>query len=160
MYRKSDVCHAIRNGDIIFYNDGHLLGVLAYKLSTNILVGLKNNRVLSLREKNFNVLLSKQRVKIENAFGLLKGRFRRLKMLETVRVELIPLIIVCSCIMHNICILKGDLIDNLINMQDEVNQERNNNPHNLMDIDEERENHDAIRKRNNIVNNLPVIIKH
>jgi hypothetical protein len=56
-----------------------LIDELAYKLSSTLMVGFKNHGNLTLRQKNFNVILSKSRVTIERAYALLKGRFRRLK---------------------------------------------------------------------------------
>lgn len=77
---------------------------MAYKLSNFLMVGFKHNRPLSQREKNFNLTLNKCRVTIEHAFALLKGRFRRLKLLETQKLDLIALLIVSACILHNVCI--------------------------------------------------------
>lgn len=86
LFRKSDLYVNIKNLSIDFYEDSHIIGDLAYKLSTYLLVGFKNIERLNNREKYFNNKLSQCRVVIENAFGLLKGRFRRLKYLETVRL--------------------------------------------------------------------------
>jgi hypothetical protein len=67
------------NYEVVCYDDAHLIGDLAYKLSSTLMVGFKNHGNLTLRQKNFNVILSKSRVTIERAYALLKGRFRRLK---------------------------------------------------------------------------------
>lgn len=91
-----------------------MIGDLAYKLSRYLLVDFKNIGPMTVRQKNFNYKLSQCRVVIENVFGYLKGRFRRLKYLETIRTDLIALLIVAGCIMHNLCILKGDLPEELI----------------------------------------------
>jgi hypothetical protein len=99
-------------------------------------------------------------VTIEIAFALLKGRFRRLKMLETVRLDFISLLIVSGCILHNICILKGDLLEDIINIQEEFREEILNNPRNLLDVDPEQEDNNARRKRYDIVNSLPVRLRH
>lgn len=88
-----------------FFNNSHLVGDLAYKLDSNLMVGFKDHGHLTVRQKNFNVILNKVRVKIENAFALLKGRFRRLKLLETVRLDLTVLLIMSTCILHNIPML-------------------------------------------------------
>lgn len=73
LFRKSDLYARIKNRLIDFYEDSHLVGDLAYKLSTYLLVAFKNVDRLSNREKSFNNKLSQCRVVIENAFGLLKG---------------------------------------------------------------------------------------
>ncbi|KAJ8930622.1 hypothetical protein NQ314_016537 [Rhamnusium bicolor] len=77
LYRRSELYLAIQTQQIRFFDGTHLVGDLAYKLHTNLMVGFKDNGHLTLRQKNFNVILSKIRVKIENAFALLKGKFRR-----------------------------------------------------------------------------------
>jgi hypothetical protein len=158
LYKRSDLYSGMRNGKIIFYDNNHLIGDLAYKLETNLLVGFKNNGNITLREKNFNYILNKSRVTIENCFALLKGRFRRLKMLETVRLDLIPLLIVTGCILHNICILRGDLLEHIINIEEELQEEIMNNPRNLRDIGPEQEDNNARIKRYDI-NSLPVRLR-
>ena len=56
----------------------------------------------------FNAVLSKYRSSIERAFALLKGRFRRLKYLYMVRLDLIPSAIIAACVLHNICLNYND----------------------------------------------------
>lgn len=55
----------------------------------------------------FNRLLSGTRVVIEQAFGRLKGMFRRLKYLHVLNLTYSRFIIFTSCILHNIS-LKED----------------------------------------------------
>lgn len=155
LYKKSDLYGKIRNRERIFYGNTHLIGDLAYKLSSTLLVGYKNYGNLTEREKNFNVRLNKARVCIENTFALLKGRFRRLKLVETVRMDLIALLIVSSCILHNVCILNGDILDGAVNVEEELQEEQQQNPNNILDIDDEAETRVAQRKRQNILNHLP-----
>lgn len=133
MFLRSEVSN---KGAESFPDDSHLIGDLAYKLTEKMLVGFKNNGRLTPREKNFNYVISKVRVKIENTFATLKGRFRRLKYMETVRPELTCLLVVAACLLHNLCILGGDLPDNIadINLEAERYNEMQNNPNNRLDI--------------------------
>lgn len=108
VFQKSDLFTPIANGTIQFPHGSHLLDDLAYRLSTYLLVGFKNAGQLTPQQQNFNHKLSQLRASIENAFGLLKGRFRRLKFVETVRLDLIVLLTITACILHNECILEGD----------------------------------------------------
>ena len=71
----------------------------------------RDNGHLTERQKNFNVVLSSTRVVIEQAFGLLKGRFRRLKYLDMSDLTLVSHVITTACILHNICIDNNDEID-------------------------------------------------
>lgn len=160
LFRRSDLYNRIRTQQIPFFDDSHLIGDLAYKLAVYLLVGFKNNGHLTDRQKNFNVFLNKSRVRIEHAFGLLKGRFRRLKLLETVRVDLTSLLIVSACILHNICILRGDYLEDFIDLEAEAQEARIYNPHNEIDfVEEQQQVLDAINKRNDIVNALPLRIR-
>ncbi|KAJ8949672.1 hypothetical protein NQ314_008133 [Rhamnusium bicolor] len=58
------------------------------------------------------------------------------------------------------CILNGDLLQDLIDVDEERRQENANNPYNFEDMDEEHIENDAIRKRNNIVNHVPIILRN
>jgi len=51
----------------------------------------------------FNTILGSSRVVIEQAFGSLKGRFRRLKGIETLCVEAVSETVIAACIIHNMC---------------------------------------------------------
>nr|XP_015839411.1 PREDICTED: uncharacterized protein LOC103312416 [Tribolium castaneum] len=100
LYRRSV---QIQNGNIMFHGDNYMLIELTYKLSTRLIVPFKNNSLLTARQRQFNKFHSSKRVKIENAFALLKERFRRLKLMETIRMDLLVLLIVTGCILHNAC---------------------------------------------------------
>lgn len=140
-----------------FPDDTHLVGDLAYKLTERMLVAFKNNGRLTPREIHFNQTLSKARVKIENTFALLKGRFRRLKYMETVRPELTCLLVAAACLLHNLCLLAGDMPHNILDVDLDAEQQNEiyNNPNNNLDIYmPQNENHRAQIKRNDIMNTL------
>jgi hypothetical protein len=59
------------------------------------MVSFKNFGNLTPRQMRYNTKLSKTRVAI--AFAYLKGRFRRLKFMETIRLDLIALCIGNGC---------------------------------------------------------------
>lgn len=83
-----------------------------------------------------------------------KGRFRRLKLMETVRLDLIPMQIMSACILHDICIFENDIID--FDIESELWEE------NTMDIQVIEDYHESerngIEKRNDIANVLPLQI--
>ncbi|KAF2880619.1 hypothetical protein ILUMI_25559 [Ignelater luminosus] len=131
----------------------------AYPLATYLMVPYKDNGNLTPREKNFNLILSKSRAVIENAYALLKGRFRRLKYIETVRMEFIVLLVMSATILHNLCILCDDKVEELFSMEKEILEERETAP--VVNACEEirnRGNAAAIQKRRDIENSLPLII--
>jgi len=58
--------------------------------------------ILTIKKKAFNMALSSTRIIVEHAFGRLKNRWRRLKSMD-INLDLVPRIILCACLLHNIC---------------------------------------------------------
>lgn len=75
---------------------------------------------MSAAEKKFNYHHSQTRIYIENAFGLLKGRFRRLQNFENNNIEFIVRAIVAACTLHNLCQDYDDM--HIEEYQDPVNR--------------------------------------
>lgn len=98
LFMKSDLYQRINDGLADIPTGMHIIGDLAYKLSPKMLAGFKDIAGLDRHQKNYNYKLSQCRVVIEHAFAYLKGRFRRLKSLETIRFDLIALLIISGCI--------------------------------------------------------------
>lgn len=78
LFLKSDLYGRICRDEIEFSNNSHLIGDLAYKLTSYCMVGFKNTGFLTERQQTFNFKLSQQQVIIENAFALLKVDAERL----------------------------------------------------------------------------------
>ncbi|KAK5648377.1 hypothetical protein RI129_003269 [Pyrocoelia pectoralis] len=154
LYQKFDLAERITTRSVTFYNNGYLIGDLAYKLSI-IIAGFKNFGNITRREVNFNKKLNLCRVEIENAFALLKGRFRRLKFMETVRLDFISLFIITSTILHHVFILNDDLPHDIVNLNDEVREVRRNDV-NDVGVNNEGVDNNAEQKRRNILYNLPL----
>ena len=85
----------------------HILGDSAFPLSDHVMVPFKDYGCLSARELIFNKKLSKTRVVIENTFGILKSRFRKLHYVDC-DIMHIPDVITACCVLHNMCMLEGD----------------------------------------------------
>lgn len=62
-------------------------------------------------QKKFNKVISSARQVVERAFGLLKGRFRRLREITSHDHSAIVGIIVCGCILHNLTIINHEDIE-------------------------------------------------
>lgn len=93
LYKElSDLCHP----------NYYLLGDSAYTPSFNLISPFKDFGSLSTKEIMFNKELGKARVCVENAFALLKGRWRRLQHFENLKIELIINCIGACCVLHNI----------------------------------------------------------
>ena len=124
----------------------HLLGDGAYPLSGNLLTPYRDNGHLNRAQKNYNTCLSSTRVLIENAFGTIKNRFRRLKCIELKDITYIVKTIVSACIIHNLCILNQD------EMPDEEDDQENCDDGNVnLDVNA---NAQGIMKRQIITQNL------
>jgi DDE superfamily endonuclease len=139
-----------------FPNNTHLVGDAAYPLKKWIMVPYRDNGHLTRAQKQYNTKLSATRVVIERAFALLKGRFRRLKMLDMNRTDLIPQCITACCVLHNLCLNLGD--DSPDDMTDDGSSSSNNQMNNDTvddDLFTERQNNSlATQKRIDITNAL------
>ncbi|KAL5022810.1 hypothetical protein ScPMuIL_001965 [Solemya velum] len=82
----------------------HLLGNSAYRLTQYMMVPFRDNGHLTDDEKKFNKFHSSTRVTIERCFGLLKGKFRRLKYLDMLLLPDMSYVLLAACVLHNIII--------------------------------------------------------
>nr|CAI5841833.1 unnamed protein product [Callosobruchus analis] len=90
--------------------DYRLLGDAAYPLSMYLMVPFKDKGRLTKQQKKFNKKLSSTRIVIEQAYGQLFGRFRRLKLLDIKKISYAKYYIMFACILHNVCIRGKDMI--------------------------------------------------
>lgn len=110
VYRNSPLSHRLR----VLCGVNHIVADGAYPLTGNLLTPYRNNGHLTNQQQSYNTALSGTRVLIENAFGMLKNRFRRLQCIDMIDIEYIVKTITVACILHNLCILnKDDLPDEL-----------------------------------------------
>ena len=107
--KSTSLYKSIQNGDPNYFPSPqyHIVGDSAFGVQKHLIVPFKNSGNLSQTQILFNNKLSKARVNIENAFGFLKGRFRRLKHVEA-DIARIPKIIKACCVLHNISITQPD----------------------------------------------------
>ena len=81
----------------------------------------RDNGHLTADQTKYNKYHSSTRMVIERAFGQLKGRYRRLKYLD-VEVTNVPLIVMAACLLHNLCIIHEDDVEEFIEgVEKEVN---------------------------------------
>lgn len=89
----------------------HIIGDAAYPISINLLTPY-NGKLIPV-QANFNNRFCKARVTIENAFGLLKCRFRQLTRLDMWSVISMSKFIISCCVLHNLCIEENDIFEYL-----------------------------------------------
>lgn len=109
-----------------------ILGDGAYPLCDWLVEPFSQDHRLDEAEQKFNKSLSSARVVVEQAFGLLKARWRcLLKRLDN-KVENVSKIIITCCVLHNMCQRNEDafadeaLIQNVIDRERRQQQRRNN----------------------------------
>ncbi|XP_036340226.1 putative nuclease HARBI1 [Rhagoletis pomonella] len=87
----------------LFPNESFILGDSAYPSTSWLVPPYKDYGNLSVSQRNFNKVHSSTRIVVENAFGLLKTRFRRLlHFTEQTNLCFVVNLIVSACILHNI----------------------------------------------------------
>ncbi|KAF0706204.1 protein ALP1-like, partial [Aphis craccivora] len=101
----------LNNPQEMVTKDVHILGDSAFPLLLSLIVPYKAVHILSEKEKLFNKRLSSTCIVIEQAFGLLLGRFRRLKSLEAKSIRLMSLTVTGACILHNLVLKNNDLME-------------------------------------------------
>lgn len=92
-------------------NSYHIIGDSAFPLKPWLIPPYKKprNGQLSRSQKRFNKKFTQTRIPVEHAFGDLKNRFRRCQDVKAT-IEHAVDIVVSSCVLHNICIQKGDIL--------------------------------------------------
>lgn len=126
------------------HDSQHVLGDSACPLSPFLMKPYRDNGHLTVQQTTFNRKMSSVRSLIEQTFGKLRCKFRRLKYLEMSKTTLIPLVVTAACVLHNFIIQNDGIIEEMINIdQENINLEDENEY--LLDLapDERRNNNIA-----------------
>jgi len=153
VFRQSELFAQLNRADNpLLPPNMHLLGDSAYPLMKNLMTPFRDNGHLTIEQNNYNVKLSTIRSIIERAFGILKGKFRRLKYLDIYDPNLGNTIIAVACVIHNFLIDRHEVdfqyevpIEEAMPIEEAIPNDNRNIP------DEDLL---AVAKRNRIVTNL------
>ena len=104
------------SGSILCGND-HLLGDCAYPNLPWLLVPFRDDGRLTPDQVNYNKVHASIRSTVERAFGLLKGRFTRLRYINQRNNATIVHTIVTACVLHNLCIIHQDDVETVLEAQ-------------------------------------------
>ena len=85
-----------------------LIGDSAYPLHTWLMKPFPHNGNLTREQKPYNYRIFRARIVVENAYGRLKARWRRLMKRNDIHTNHIPNIIAAACILHNMCEVHGE----------------------------------------------------
>ena len=86
----------------------YIIGGSAYPLLAKLMKPFPQNSNLTTEQRQYNYRICRAPVVVENCFGHLKARWRRLlKRLDT-DVDNIPNIITACCVLHNMCEVLGE----------------------------------------------------
>ena len=107
----------------------------------------------------YNNKHARTRQPIERAFGLLNGRWRRLKYVEMDDVEDIPSVVSAACVLHNFCLIIDDgTIEDFFDDDDGDDNDDDDNDDDDNDDDDQFPfpvpRPQAVAKRNQMVNFL------
>lgn len=100
----------------------HLIGDSAFALKEWIMTPYRLVAGIIRAQKRHNYKLSADRIAIEHAFGLVKGRWRRLTFINTYSLAKAVEIANAAFVLHNFCYLSGDMWDEIIEV-DHVKQQ-------------------------------------
>lgn len=144
--RNSQLYQKAEQGQLIG-PEKFLVGDSAYPLKAWLTAPFKNYPNLSPQQRLFNRKITSIRQVVERAIGHMKGRFRRLKNVHLYDVEAACKIIFAGCILHNLCILSGDEVEEFIEIPED-DDHPNNYPPVYRNAD------DGIQLRDRLVNQL------
>lgn len=117
VWKNSPIYEKLAENESTLPPSCHILGDNSYPLDLFLMVPFKDDGCLSDCEQHFNDELLLTRVLINQAFSILKGRFRRLKFLDMTLIHKISSVVMAACVLHNICI---DNKDTTAEREDEV----------------------------------------
>lgn len=89
------------NPERLLGKDGHLVGDSAYILAHYMMTPFRDNGHLLDEQTHYNYIHASIRKSIERTFGLLKGKWRSLKALESTNLLYVQDHVVACCVLHN-----------------------------------------------------------
>ena len=119
VYRNSPLYNAMQAGGID--GDKFIIGDSAYPLSNHMVVPFRDNGHLTVDQRQYNTIVSSQRQAVERVFGHVKGRFRQLQIIESTDVAYICQMITAAFVLHNLCVIADDNIQEYLHMEDDPN---------------------------------------
>lgn len=148
VFRNSPIYqHLINERNPLLLPEEHIIGDSAYPLMMNVMTPFRDTGHLTNAQSRYNTKLSSIRSVIERTFGLLKGKFRRLKYMDITDFNLGKKMIAAACVLHNF--IQDNIDYNDIDDGVEEIERAQNNAENIEN--EECPQMIAVQKRENIM---------
>ncbi|XP_046964809.1 protein ALP1-like [Vanessa cardui] len=111
--KKSPLYHtATQNRNALFPHNTFLVGHSGYPSLPWLVPPFRENKRLTIEQREFNALHAATRKLSDKAFTTLKNRFRRVKLFTVYRnIAFITDTIVAACILHNYCLKENDHLE-------------------------------------------------
>ncbi|XP_054743410.1 uncharacterized protein LOC129248028 [Anastrepha obliqua] len=116
VWRSSPVFNGITSGQLQLAPGAIILGDSAYPISKSVMAPYRDNGHLTREEKKFNTRLSSTRVFIEQAFGILKKKFKILNHIDISSLKGISDVILACAILHNFILRKDNPLEHIDEM--------------------------------------------
>ncbi|KAK9696185.1 DDE superfamily endonuclease [Popillia japonica] len=120
LLRQYKLFEEIETGRQLLYNKYHLLGGSAYPVLNWLIPPYKDNGLLTEQQRLFNFKHSATRIVVEHGFGVLNGRFRRLREFQNDSLSFIVHSVVAAWVLHNICISRNIEDNNVIEYMEDL----------------------------------------
>jgi hypothetical protein len=101
VFSRSPIYSFLKSPNTNLNPNWHILGDSAYPLEEFLMKPYRDNGNLNAVQRNFNISLSSVRVRVENAFGLLRAKWRRLRFIELKNLSNAKYIVISACCLHN-----------------------------------------------------------
>ncbi|KAJ8927291.1 hypothetical protein NQ314_020260 [Rhamnusium bicolor] len=130
----------------------HIIGEAAYPLKTYLMTPFSDTGYLDHSQTTYNVCFSYVQSITKRVFASLEEKFRRLKCLDVVDLELANNIITAACVLHNFISDHNDVSG--LEEEEDIYDENDDRGNTELAVDESAGGAAAIQKRNTIVNVL------
>ncbi|XP_054081673.1 putative nuclease HARBI1 [Zeugodacus cucurbitae] len=113
VWKSSPIFKGITSGEVPIAGGGIILADSAYPLSKYLIVPFRDNGRLTTDDRKFNHYLSSTRVLIEQAFGVLRQKFKILNHIDVISLKRVSKVMLSSAILHNF-IINNDEDSNIV----------------------------------------------
>ncbi|XP_036345848.1 protein ALP1-like [Rhagoletis pomonella] len=150
VWKNSPIYQKISSGEVQLASGAIILADSPYPLTKYLMVPYRDNGHLSTEEKRFNYYLSSTRVLIEQAFGVLRQKFRILNHSDVSSIKDASKIVMACTILHKFIIEHDGDLSSMDSLENNLEQNISDNAGAIEVIENINENREGIIRRNEI----------